>query len=222
MSQSEGIDNDDYIYIKQEWDYSPHIDDRAHVHCHITRNKEQNVIIDFLPRKEEGVLLISGKRGVGKTSTLFSAVGEAIKILEKDKEKVVLPILINAPNFEMGKSKENVELNSLLTLKHMILQTLVRRLYQVAVKKDIITIIDDELVPTKRTRSKMLARLTKIKNNDKNNGNSALLAEDKNNIIRKKIHSLYRRAVAKEVREETNLKQIEQEKYYFEREKNFN
>jgi hypothetical protein len=108
-------------------------------------------------------LLISGKRGVGKTSTLFSAVGEAIKILEKDKEKVVLPILINAPNFEMGKSKENVELNSLLTLKHMILQTLVRRLYQVAVKKDIITIIDDELVPTKRTRSKMLARLTKIK-----------------------------------------------------------
>jgi hypothetical protein len=67
----------------------------------------------------------------------------------------------------------------------------------------------------------MLARLTKIKNNDKNNGNSGLLAEDKNNIIRKKIHSLYRRAVAKEVREETNLKQIEQEKYHFEREKNF-
>jgi len=45
----------------------------------------------------------------------------------------------------------------------MILQTLVRGLYQVAVKKRIITIIDDELVPDKRTNSKMLARLTKIK-----------------------------------------------------------
>jgi len=111
LSQLEDIDNDDYIYIKREWDYSPHIDDRDHVHCHITRKKEQNVIIDFLWRKEEGALLISGKRGVGKTSTVFSAVGEAIKILGKDK---VLPILINAPNFEIGKSKEDAEKNSLL------------------------------------------------------------------------------------------------------------
>ena len=46
----------------------------------------------------EGALL-TGQRGVGKTSAVFSAVKEAKELNRKDGINV-LPVLINAPNFE--------------------------------------------------------------------------------------------------------------------------
>jgi hypothetical protein len=74
-----GLESPDIVFIKSHWDYSPHIDEPNRDHCHIIRMKEQNLLLDFLNRKLEGALLISGRRGVGKTSTVFSTINEANK-----------------------------------------------------------------------------------------------------------------------------------------------
>jgi ATP-dependent Clp protease ATP-binding subunit ClpA len=58
-----------HIPLRREWDYSRHFDDdKDNSYCHVIRKKEQEMLVDFLQRKNEGALLLSGKRGVGKTS----------------------------------------------------------------------------------------------------------------------------------------------------------
>ena len=55
------------ISIKKEWDSSPHIyEDKRIKYHHIIRKEERDLLLDFLYRRNEGVLLLSGKRGVGK------------------------------------------------------------------------------------------------------------------------------------------------------------
>lgn len=213
-----------HIPLKREWDYSRHFDDdKDNSHCHVIRKKEQEMLVDFLQRKNEGALLLSGKRGVGKTSAIFSAIQEAKRLLKKNDG--ILNILVNAPNFEINKSyHEKTDQIDLLEFKRLVLQTLVRRLYQAAVKRGIINIVDDELVARQQqiNRNIFSHLLVRIKSKIRRNQNYDKLLEEKQNIdIKKRIHSLYRRAVAKEVRQVTNLKQLEQEKYRLEREKNF-
>lgn len=78
------------VVLKRNWDYSPHIDDflgehiesrREHPHCHVIRVKEMELLMDFLTRRSEGALLISGKRGVGKTSVMSLAISDAYEKL---------------------------------------------------------------------------------------------------------------------------------------------
>jgi hypothetical protein len=71
MSYNAEINNKSSIIIKKNWDYAPHIDDIGAEHCHIIRKREQEILVDFFYRKREGALLVSGKRGVGKTSAIF-------------------------------------------------------------------------------------------------------------------------------------------------------
>ncbi|MER5176514.1 MAG: hypothetical protein ABJB73_12185 [Candidatus Nitrosocosmicus sp.] len=151
--------NKDYsrISIKKEWDSSPHIfiDDNIS-HCHIRRKDEHVLLLDFLSRRKEGVLLLSGKRGVGKSSAVFSAIHDT-GIKCKNEGTMLLPILINAPTFEIYKSNqkdmENEKTNTktvinnnnnktslkedLSEFKQIILQNLVRRLYQVLLKEGV-------------------------------------------------------------------------------------
>lgn len=215
-----------HIPLRREWDYSRHFDDdKDNSYCHVIRKKEQEMLVDFLQRKNEGALLLSGKRGVGKTSAIFSAIQEAKRLLKKNDG--ILNILVNAPNFEINKSyHEKTDQIDLLEFKRLVLQTLVRRLYQAAVKRGIINIVDDELVARQQqiNRNIFSHLLVRIKSKIRRNQNYDKLLEEKQNIdinidIKKRIHSLYRRAVAKEVRQVTNLKQLEQEKYRLEREK---
>lgn len=65
------------VFLKKNWDYGPHIDEI--MNNHIKRTRELEVFLDFLYRKNEGALLVSGKRGVGKTSTVFHALNEALR-----------------------------------------------------------------------------------------------------------------------------------------------
>ena len=120
--------------------------------------------------KDEGALLICGKRGVGKTSVIFSAIHEAKRLEEEkilqEKERLkneyrsddaskleekavkILPILVNAPGFELSKDhKENDKPNDsnegksnnkqpefvdeFVDFRRAVLQNVVRRLYQV-------------------------------------------------------------------------------------------
>ena len=68
------------------------------------------MLIDFLYRRNEGVLLLSGKRGVGKSSIVFTAIHETTEKCEKEDTKL-LPILINAPTFEIHQSNQKDEEN---------------------------------------------------------------------------------------------------------------
>jgi hypothetical protein len=63
---------------------------------------KKSLFVDFLCRRIEGALLVSGKRGVDKTSLVFSAVHKASKQLAQDNI-AALPVLVNAPNFEIRK-----------------------------------------------------------------------------------------------------------------------
>jgi len=112
------------IPIKEDWDAQPHINEkRGH---HVRRENEHKLLIDFILRRSEGSLLVSGKRGVGKSSTIFSAIQECKK---KPKGEKILPILVLAPNFEIS-SKEMTSIDGFEKFKKLILQTLIRRLYK--------------------------------------------------------------------------------------------
>lgn len=77
-------DYNNIIILRKEWDYSPHIEKEEITSYHITRKRENQLLVDFLIRKEEGALLICGKRGIGKTSAVFSAIHSAKNLFEID------------------------------------------------------------------------------------------------------------------------------------------
>ena len=54
------------VTLKQDWDYQPRLGDpRGH---HASRHEEQAAVADFVERRDEGSLLVVGRRGSGKTS----------------------------------------------------------------------------------------------------------------------------------------------------------
>ncbi len=68
------------ISIKKERDASPHIFTGDNItYYHAKRTKDLNLLLDFLYRRNEGILLLSDNRGVGKSSILFTAIHEATK-----------------------------------------------------------------------------------------------------------------------------------------------
>lgn len=130
------------IPIKTHWDSSPHLFDDSDKDFHIKRF-DRSTILDFIERRTEGALLIAGKRGVGKTSILTSAINEASRYLESI-QVTLLPVFVNAANFEIFgpvTNNRNGSIDSLnlddLTLKRTIIENLVRRLYQITSRFDV-------------------------------------------------------------------------------------
>jgi hypothetical protein len=239
----------DVILLRKEWDYSPHIDTESDngntsqqdannnhkqsSHCHVTRKIERDYLMDFFRRRREGALLVSGRRGVGKTSTIVAAILASQEILKKeiaskkknDDIKLLLPILINAPNFEirkLEKSKNNGEAKDgepkydvdLSDFKRLVLQNLVRGLYNAAVRYGIVEKIDiGELAArNKDGKSKTINSFMK------NVGNTSNPNTHNSDVkLKNKISSLFRRAVAREVRTESNLKETDLERYLLEK-----
>jgi tetratricopeptide (TPR) repeat protein len=229
------------VFIKKEWDSSPHIEENKRIkYHHAIREEERDLLIDFLYRRNEGVLLLSGNRGVGKSSIVFTTIHETIKKCKAERIKL-LPILINAPTFEIYESKqkdndkeqknrgssENKDYKTAKeedqsVFKRIILQNIVRRLYQTLLKEGII-------LSERDIREKGLSKINKkiikyyfkvikkkfeIKEKEKESSldDVITLAE-----LRNKVSDLFRRAVAKEVKHETNIKELEQQKYKLER-----
>jgi Cdc6-like AAA superfamily ATPase len=149
------------MLLEKDWDYAPHIE-KPHLGHHVTRKREHELLLDFLCRRTEGALLVSGKRGVGKTSAVYSAINEAICQLKNNNVKV-LPVLVNAPSFDIRKiilekdaksdqtdllefmPGQNYKGNAidsksdqtdLLEFKHVVLQNIARRLYKLAEQKE--------------------------------------------------------------------------------------
>lgn len=83
------------VTLQKDWDYQPKIG--STLGHHIKREREHMVLVDFLTRKNEGALLLCGERGVGKTSTLFSAINEA------NVDNSLISILIKATSIQFGE-----------------------------------------------------------------------------------------------------------------------
>jgi KAP family P-loop domain len=129
-----------FLKLRNDWDYVPRFD--IDIGSFIERKAVQDSIVDFLHRRMEGTLLISGRRGIGKTSTIFLAIRQLNKILKVERVSL-LPVLVDACSF-IGYHPIDEESKSNLDFKHVLLQNLIRRLYKFAKKKKEEGIVDDD------------------------------------------------------------------------------
>lgn len=84
------------VTLRRDWDYRPRLGDpRGH---HAIRREEQAAVADFVERRDEGSLLVVGRRGSGKTSMVIAAVNEAAR--RRPQGKTILPILVRATSIE--------------------------------------------------------------------------------------------------------------------------
>ncbi len=94
------------VTLKQDWDYQPRLGDpRGH---HASRLEELAAVADFVERRDEGSMLVVGRRGSGKTSLVFTAVNRAAG--RRPQSKTVLPVLVRATSIESGGPIDKKEL----------------------------------------------------------------------------------------------------------------
>jgi len=108
------------LKLKKDWDIpvQPPINDGKTVGHFAGRKKEVELLVNELVHKNQGSILVSGHRGVGKTSTIYKSLSEV-----KKKDKKTLVILLNAAQLEDKTSNQN------LISPEKIIQNLIRRLY---------------------------------------------------------------------------------------------
>ena len=105
----------DKITLKRDWDYQPKLGDSRGYH--IVRAEEHRALVDFLTRRDEGSMLVCGNRGVGKTSSIITAVNDA-----KNSRKKLIPVLIKATSIHFTeKIEKNISL--LRGLVHSLYRT---------------------------------------------------------------------------------------------------
>ena len=78
------------VTLRQDWDYQPRLG-RTKGH-HASRREEQEAIVDFVARRDEGSLLVVGRRGSGKTSLVIAAVNRAARSMPPGKTLVPVPV----------------------------------------------------------------------------------------------------------------------------------
>lgn len=108
------------IKLKKDWDIPiqpPLLKTKLAGHF-AGRRKEIELLVNEITHKNQGSILISGYRGVGKTSTVYKALSEV-----KKKEKNILVVLLNAAQLEDKTSNQNQ------ISPERIIQNLIRRLY---------------------------------------------------------------------------------------------
>ncbi|MCD6460058.1 hypothetical protein J7L67_05275, partial [bacterium] len=112
--------------IKPDWDQNinPPTNEKETGHF-CGREKELNLLVNELKRRKNASILISGHRGVGKTSFVYKALWE----LKNKKEPIF--VLLNASQLELLSKKynKNDETNGNNIDLDKILENLIRRLY---------------------------------------------------------------------------------------------
>ena len=78
------------VTLRQDWDYQPRLG-RTKGH-HASRRREQDAVVDFVARRDEGSLLVVGRRGSGKTSLVIAAVNKAARGMPRGKTLVPVPV----------------------------------------------------------------------------------------------------------------------------------
>ena len=105
----------DKITLKHNWDYQPKLGNSRGYH--IVRTEEHRALVDFLTRRDEGSMLVCGNLGVGKTSSIITAVNDA-----KNSRKKLIPVLIKATSIDFTKKIEK-DISLLRGLVHYLYRT---------------------------------------------------------------------------------------------------
>ena len=120
------------IILKKDWDIPPKIllSDGKFTGYFVGRKRELDLLVNEILHKSRGSILVSGHRGVGKTSFVYKALSLA---LEKDKN--ILVVLMNAAQLEAESQNKSIN-------PRKIIENLIRRFYTVIrdtknLKKDI-------------------------------------------------------------------------------------
>ncbi len=109
------------LTLKEDWDYPPNPDTpQGHF---IGRVDEYDRLINDILRKNSGSILLSGSRGVGKTSLVYKVLQE-VKPLVKNGNRTLLPVILNASQLKVDSDSE---------LNRNVITGLIRRLYSASV-----------------------------------------------------------------------------------------
>lgn len=148
------------IYLKPDWDYQPSYEDVNAIGHFAGRQQEKEELMDEFLRKDNGSILISGARGVGKTSLIFQALRESLK-----QDERIVPIVLNASQLDLhgGHDQKN--------LPKIIIENLIRRLYGYFQTNDHKNKLSKELYDKlgglyKKTIAKEYNALELVKNSD--------------------------------------------------------
>jgi len=123
------------LVLKKDWDIpinSP-IENYQRGHF-VGRKNELDLLVNEILRKTSGSILVSGYRGVGKTSLVYKALWNA-----KNKESNIFTVLINASQLE---TQSEIEIESSTNIEkeqirpRSIIENLIRRLYSVSREKN--------------------------------------------------------------------------------------
>jgi hypothetical protein len=108
------------IVLKRDWDMqiSPPLKDEILTGHYGGRKKEVKMLTNEVLRGKKGSILISGYRGVGKTSLVYRALWNALE--NNDNNNIF--ILLNAAQLEIDLVKEEIE-------PKKIIENLIRRLF---------------------------------------------------------------------------------------------
>jgi len=109
------------IILKKDWDINinPPTDNKQVQGHFVGRKNELKLLTNEILRRTSGAILISGYRGVGKTSLVYKALWEA-----KNKNENIIVVLLNAAQLEAESETEEYKIHP-----RKILENLIRRLY---------------------------------------------------------------------------------------------
>jgi len=109
------------VILKKDWDLPPKIslENGTFSGYFVGREKELDLLVNEILHKSRGSILVSGHRGVGKTSFVYKALS---LVLEKDKN--ILVVLMNAAQLEAESPNKQIN-------PQKIIENLIRRLYTV-------------------------------------------------------------------------------------------
>lgn len=117
------------IILKKDWDVdisAPLIDKAIEGHF-VGRDRETKLLSNEILRRNNGSILVSGHRGVGKTSLVYKSLRNA-----KEKDKNIKVVLLNASQLEAhSRHKENQEKVPIDARE--IIENLIRRLYSATI-----------------------------------------------------------------------------------------
>ena len=97
----------DAVPLKIDWDAQPSLDDggacagRGH---HVAREDAGRALADFIGRRSAGALLVVGRRGSGKTSSVINAANWAVRQQTVDGRTIV-PIMVRATSLDTEEQR---------------------------------------------------------------------------------------------------------------------
>lgn len=119
------------ILLKKDWDINIAPPNKKPSIGHFAGRKEEvSQLTNEVLRRNSGAILISGHRGVGKTSLVYKALRKA-----QEQDKSITIILMNAAQLEVDEDKPAGSTDKINPKK--IIENLIRRLYSVAAVENI-------------------------------------------------------------------------------------